>query len=284
MGYFSVKLFQLKREIAGFALKVYDLQQPSFKGMPLHPTHKLIGYTYALHRKHHDTDLKMSRRSGASGVLILTEHAGTHMDALCHQALDYRLHGNVEVTNKIETSFGFSSLGIENVEPIVARGVLLDVARLKGVDALSKFYRISSAELKECCEESEIAPRPGDVVLVRTGYGRFWNDEPRYLEAGGVSLDGARWLASIGVRAVGADNMGFEVDDGTVDMEMGIQLPCHIELLVKNGINIMENVYLEQIAAENIHEFFFVCAPLKLVGATGSPVRPLAISGVLLPS
>jgi kynurenine formamidase len=264
-------------------MQVYDLEQPSSKEMPFHPNHKRVGYTYVLHRKHRDTELKSLVRTGASGMLVTTEHAGTHIDALCHQALDHKLHGGIEITGKIETAYGFTSLGIETCSPIVSRGILLDIAGFRGTDALPRYDKITLEELKECCKDSNVAPRRGDVVLVRTGYGKYWNDERRYLEAAGVSLEGAEWLASTGVKAVGADNMSFETDDGKIDPKMQIELPCHALLLVEHGIHIIENMNLEEIASAKVHEFLFVCSPLKLVGATGSPVRPLAISGVTIP-
>jgi kynurenine formamidase len=248
--------------------------------MPLHPVHKIVGYSFLLHRKHRDTPLSGKTRSGSSGILIMTEHTGTHIDALCHQAYNHRLHGNVEVTSEIETPWGFKRHGIERVDPVVGRGVLLDVAASKGVDHLPKHQRISAKELQACAGIEGVEVRKGDVLLVRTGYGKFWNDAAKYDEAAGVSPDGARWLASIGVRAVGADNMGWEVDDGAADPDMGITLPCHALMLVDHGIHIIENMNLELLGAEKVYEFFFVCTPLKFVGATGSPVRPIAITGL----
>lgn len=263
-------------------MKIYDLEQPRYRGMPLHPSHKPAGHSYMVHRKHRDIEVNGPTRTGASGVLITTEHAGTHIDALCHQALNHVLYGGTEVTSKVETSYGFTALGVENVEPILSRGILLDVARFKKADLLPKFSKVTAVDLEECCKANKISLRIRDVVLVRTGYGKLWDDEAKYLEAAGISLDGSRWLASNGVRAVGADNMSFEPDDGTVDPEMGVQLPCHVLLLVKHGIYIMENLNLEKLAEDGVLEFFFVCSPLKLKGATGSPVRPLAISGISL--
>ena len=102
-------------------LKIYDLEQPRIKGMPFAPAHKPVGYTYVLHRQHKDIELAGPTRSGAAGVLITTEHSGTHIDALCHQALDGRLYGGIEVSPQVETPYGFSVLGIETVSPIVGR-------------------------------------------------------------------------------------------------------------------------------------------------------------------
>jgi kynurenine formamidase len=258
--------------------KVYDLEQPRSLGMTMHPTHKPAGYRYLLHRRHRDTDVKGPTRTGASGVIISSDHAGTHIDALCHQALNHELYGNIPITSNAETPYGVTSLGIETVDPIVSRGILLDVARAKGVEALPKSYRITVEDLKTCLAGATV--NPGDVVLVRTGYANYWNDEEKYLQAAGVSVEGSEWLASFGVKAVGADNMAFEVDDGSRDPKMGVQLPCHVLLIVKNGIHIIENLNLEKLASDKISEFIFVCLPLKMVGATGSPVRPVAIRGM----
>jgi kynurenine formamidase len=119
--------------------------------------------------------------------------------------------------------------------------------------------------------------RSGDVVLVRTGYGALWSDAPKYLHAAGVSAGGSRWLSEQGVHAVGADNIAWDVI-GPPDPELGVTLPGHLLLLVRAGIPIIENLNLEELAAAGVHEFAFVCLPLKMRGATGSPVRPIALA------
>jgi kynurenine formamidase len=263
-------------------MKVYDLEQPRSKDMPFHPTHRVVGYTYLMHRKHRDVELAGPTRSGASGILVTTEHSGTHIDALCHQAVNHKLFGGIQVNSTIETPYGFSVLGIETVEPLVGRGLLLDIASLNG-GLVEKRHRITVEELKACCEKQNIHPREGDIVLVRTGFDQLWNDENGYLEAAGVSIEGSEWLAALGVAAVGADNMAFEVDDGEIDPVRKISLPCHALLLVENGIHIIENLNLEKLASDTIYESLFVCTPLKLSGATGSPVRPIAISSAHIP-
>src|SRR5207248_1572494 len=123
--------------------KVYDLEQPRFFGMPIHASHR-PGYFYALHRRHRDTYDPPSHgpRSGASGILSMMEHSGTHIDALCHQACDLKLYGEVPV-DKAETPAGFKQLGIETVPPLLGRGVLLDVAGHKGVERLPPLYGIT---------------------------------------------------------------------------------------------------------------------------------------------
>jgi kynurenine formamidase len=112
-------------------------------------------------------------------------------------------------------------------------------------------------------------------VLVRTGNGRYWKDSERYLAGPGMDGSASRWLAERGVLAVGADNMAWDVI-GLVDPELGT-LPGHLLLLARSGIYIIENLQLEELAAARAHRFSFICTPLKFVGATGSPVRPIAL-------
>src|SRR5262249_60866372 len=108
--------------------RVYDLEQPRFAGMPIHPSHK-PGYFYALHRRHRDTadPQRHGPRSSASGTMVMMEHSGTHIDALCHQACGLQMYGGVPVEGT-ETLCGFTRLGIETVPPLLGRGGLLDVS------------------------------------------------------------------------------------------------------------------------------------------------------------
>jgi kynurenine formamidase len=258
------------------AAKIYDLEQPRFFGMPIHAAHK-PGYFYALHRRHRDTyepDVQ-GPRSGASGVLTMMEHSGTHIDALCHQACDLKLFGELPVEG-IETVGGFKRHGIETVPPLLGRGVLLDVAGWKGVGRLPSLYGISADDMKACSAKQGTEVRAGDVLLVRTGYGSLWDQEAPYLEAAGVAKSGSIWAAEHGVRAIGADNMAWDVPEER-DPETGATLFAHLNLLAKGGIYIIENLHLEVLAQDRHYEFAFMGAPLKFQGATGSPIRPLAL-------
>jgi hypothetical protein len=128
--------------------RVFDLEQPRFAGMPIHPVHK-PGYFYALHRRHRDSyrpDI-YGPRTGASGVLTMMEHSGTHIDALCHQACDLMLHGGV-AAGDVERSDGFRALGAETMRPLLGRGVLLDVAGWKKVAMLPPNYAMTAAETR----------------------------------------------------------------------------------------------------------------------------------------
>jgi kynurenine formamidase len=258
------------------AARVYDLEQPRFFGMPIYPSHK-PGYFYALHRRHRDSYRPEADgpRSGAAGVLTMMEHAGTHIDALCHQASDLRLCGDVPV-ERAETPAGFTELGVETIPPLLGRGILLDVAGWKGQARLPALYGVTADDMEACARAQGAEVRPGDVLLVRTGYAALWHDEPTYLQAAGVAKSGSLWSAERGVVAIGADNMSWDVP-GERDPDTGATLFAHVELLAKRGIYILENLDLEALARDRRYAFAFVGIPLKFRGATGSPIRPLAL-------
>ncbi len=257
--------------------RVFDLEQPRTDEMPIHPAHQQAGYSYQLHRRHEDEyrPEETGPRTGSAGVLVMGEHTGTHIDALCHQADALTLCGGVPVS-EVQSPHGFARHGVEEIPPMVAPAVLLDAATHAGVDVLEPGHVVSEGDLQGCCERQGVTIEAGCVALVRTGNGRFWDDEERYLAGPGMSAGASRWLADRGVLAVGADNMAWDVP-GLVDPELGCLMPGHLILLARRGVYIIENLALEGLAAAGHHSFRFVCTPLKLVGATGSPVRPLAL-------
>ncbi len=253
---------------------VYDLEQPRFQGMPIHESH-MPGYAYFLHRRH--ADYSDGPRSGASGVIVSMEHAGTHIDALSHQAENMKLYGDVPAVG-LDGGRGFEQNGVEEIAPLVGPAVLLDIARYRGVEALKSGDVVKVAELKDCAKEENVEIEPGMVVLVRTGNGKLWHDPETYLPGPGMDGDCSLWLMDKRVSAVGADNMAWDVI-GLIDPVAGCELPGHLYLLARSGIYIIENLNLESLAADERWSFTFVCMPLKFNGATGSPVRPVAIVG-----
>lgn len=257
--------------------QVYDLEQPRFFGMPIYPSHK-PGYFYALHRRHRDSYLPEQNgpRTAAAGMLTMMEHTGTHIDALCHQACGFKMFGDVPV-EQTESAAGFTQLGVENVPPLLGRGVLLDVAGWKAEAPLPAKYSITADELQACANSQKVTVERGDVLLVRTGYGTLWHDESVYLQAAGVHKSGTLWAAERGVVAVGADNMSWDVP-GERDPDSGATLFAHYYLLPQKGIYIIENLNLEELARARCYSFAFVGIPLKFKGATGSPLRPLALA------
>jgi kynurenine formamidase len=259
------------------AKRVFDLEQPRTEKMPIHPAHKQAGYSYLLHRHHEDEyrPEETGPRTGAAGVLICGEHTGTHIDALCHQSDALVLCGGVAV-GEVQTPRGFTRHGVEEIPPITAPGVLLDVAAKDGVESLEPGRVVTAADLQACCEAQGVGVEAGSVALVRLGNARFWDDEERYLAGPGMDAGAARWMAERDVLAVGADNMAWDAP-GVKDPELGCLMPGHLILLARRGIYIIENLVLDELAAPDRYTFEFVCTPLKLVGATGSPVRPLAV-------
>jgi kynurenine formamidase len=260
----------------GAALRAIDLEQPRFQGMPSFTAHG-PGYSFVLHRRHEDAYDPDARgaRTGSSGFIMTPEHAGTHIDAISHQAEHLDLHGGIRAAS-LATPTGYTRLGAEEIPPILARGVLLDMAAHLGVDTVAPGTAIGAATLRACADRVGVTIGRGDVVLVRVGNGAHWNDPERYLAAAGVAADGSEWLAAAGVTAVGADNLAWDVL-GRHDPAHGCELPGHLVLLVRNGIYIIENLALDELAASGHVTFTFVCASLKLVGATGAPARPLAL-------
>lgn len=253
------------------AATVFELEHDRYSGAPVFPAH-WPGYVYTLHRRH-EAD---QGRTSASGTITMQEHSGTHIDALCHQALEMEMFGGVTVSPAVQNPRGFTELGAETISPILRRGLLLDVAAIKGVDRLPPSYLVTAADLESAAAARQLTPRTGDCLLVRTGTGQLFEDPESYLEGAGVAADGARWLAARQPFLCGADNVAFDYPKN-LDAELG-SLPSHTVLIVEAGIHIVENLNLEGLAAANCHEFVFICLPMKLRGVTGSPVRPIALS------
>lgn len=255
--------------------RVYDLEQPRYFGAPIHPSHA-PGLHYTLHRRHEPNENE--HRTSASGFMYMAEHSGTHIDALCHQAEEMHLYGGQPINPTIQTPAGFTALGVETIAPMIARGILLDVARFRNVDRIAAGNMITRADLEATAQSEGVSIREGDIVLVRTGNGAIWDDAEEYLRAGGMNADASQWLTEQRVTAVGADNMAWD-EMGVVDPDLQVSLPGHLILLVRHGIHIIENLNLEELAHDRCYEFTFICLPLKIRGATGSPVRPIAVAG-----
>lgn len=263
-------------EVDGRSAQVFDLEQPRFRGMPIHESHQ-PGYLYALHRRHSDAIRNGSpgARTGSSGVIVAMEHSGTHIDALCHQAVDLQFYGGVPAEESVLHG-GYAQYGVEQIGPIVARGVLLDVARHRGVESLATGDVVNAEELQAVARAEGVEIRAGDVVLVRTGNDLIWNDPERYLPGPGMDGSASKWLVDLGIKASGADNMAWDAI-GLWDEEKQMELPAHATFLVEHGIYIIENLYLAALSNAEAWTFTFVCTPLKFMGATGSMVSPIAI-------
>ncbi len=263
----------------GAGTRVYGLGRELRQGMPQSPNHP--AFWHALPRRHGDV-VRADGGSAANDMISMGTHVGTHVDAFAHVSQDGRL---VDGSDAAEAGRGgrYEALGAHTIDPMVCRGVLLDVASALGTPVgCEPGYEITPADLEATVATQGTPLGRGDVVLLRSGWGRHF-DGPHpsdYVggESGvpGVGEAGARWLAEHGVRAAGADTIAFERLAPGAGHAV---LPAHRVLLVEHGVYIIEAMDLEELARDGVHEFVFVLAPLPIFGATGSPVRPLAVVG-----
>lgn len=214
----------------------------------------------------------------ADDAIILSHHGTTtHIDALSHMWRGDTLY-NGHPANRVR-SYGATRCGIEKAGPIVARGVLFDVAGHLGVDHLDESVRIGADLLAATAQAQDIEVRPGDVAVVRTGWPTVYDTDRARYQAGqpGLTHDGGLWLARYDITAVACDNAGIGAlaMDGSFDA--GPDEDLHLLLLWKFGIYLVEMVWLEELAATGRHDFLFMAAPLAVEGGTGSAVNPVVV-------
>ncbi|EBA11294.1 cyclase family protein [Roseobacter sp. CCS2] len=228
-------------------------------------------------------NIAMRRANGGendAGAILerigMTTHVGTHIDALGHFARGDAMHGGRSAA-ALTTPVGLADLGVENIPPMVTRGIALNVASLDDGNHLQPGRAVTADDVKTAFDRIEATPRPGDVVCLHTGWGRFYDTDPARYIAGepGIDLEAAKYLTSHGVIAIGADTMAVEVLPGA-DFPK-IQMPVHLHCLVDAGVNLIENMLLEPLIVQDISVFCIIVAPAKLKGATGAPLRPLAL-------
>ena len=200
---------------------------------------------------------------------------GTQFDTFSHQMIGSSMY-NCFTLDEIATRTGFTKLGVEQVGALVTRGVLLDIAALKGLPVLTDTYVITPQDLQQALSVQKLTLQPGDAVLIHTGWGTLWGkDNARYQRGSpGIGMAAAEWLARQDPMLVGADNSAVEVSPNPDRQLAG---PVHQIMLVVNGIHLLENVRLDELAAQRVHEFALIIEPLKIQGGTGSTVAPIAI-------
>lgn len=200
---------------------------------------------------------------------------GTQFDALGHFGIG-ELFYNGNRRSDFAQPEGLTRLGVEHVGALVTRGVLIDVARYKGVQQLAGGYEISAADLRGALQRQRTEIHGGDVVLIHTGWGSLWmKDNARFsATAPGIGLESGQFLVEREITMVGADAWGVEV---VPNPNRSLTFPVHQLLLTRNGIYLHESLVTEELARDNVYEFAFIFAPLRLKGATGSPGNPIAI-------
>jgi kynurenine formamidase len=212
--------------------------------------------------------------SYSGDAVSMYTHTGTHLDTLNH----FGYHG--EIWNGFSEAQHLSSrhwikCGADKIPPIIGRGVLFDIAGLHGMDMLPDNYGIGADDLQNALDRQRTTFSVGDIALIRTGRMTQWPDARRYIDnSPGLNLDGARFLAERGAAVIGGDNSALE-QMPAVDPENWQVV--HTYLLGEAGVPIMELVDCEQLSAMRLYEFAFVGACLKIRGATGAPMRPLAM-------
>jgi len=212
--------------------------------------------------------------------VMATSHSGAHMDALAHMTIGEDMHwfGGGKADEHL-SDFGPLHLDASAMPPFFTRGVLIDAAGFRGVDCLPKGSPIDAAEMDAICAAQGVTVEPWDVVVIRTGYAGLYPDVERMAahKTPGPDVSAARWLLERGVVATGTDTETYEVQPAPDPGPEGNPQPVHTALLIENGVYIMESLDLEELARSRAYEFLFVALPVKIRGATGSMVDPVAV-------
>lgn len=266
--------------------EIVDLDSGRWSGMPVwsgHPPFQVLTYrSPAGIRAQGDQawlapEVNTANLGMISEIVMATCHSGTHIDALAHftRGPEDQWRGGVSALESLG-DFGPLRDDATALPALICRGVLIDVAGAKGVDRLDKGYGITPDDLREALAIQEVTLQSGDAVLIRTGQMSAWPDieEMEKTKGSGIGLDAADLLVEAGAVVVGADTEGCEVLPSQVE---GNPHPVHERLLIDNGVYIIENILLEELAARSAYEFLFVALPLKIRGATASMLRPVAV-------
>lgn len=257
--------------------KIYQLGRVYEHGMPLPGS------------RHFSLTIPGSPTQGPQGNNQLVSHdemfsgeigqVGTQLDGFGHVGVrigndDYFYNGFK--LSEFGDAYGLKKLGIENVGVFFTRGVLLDVASYKGVARLMSGYVITVDDLQGTLKVEGVRISEGDVVVIRTGHGQLWMKDNEAYGAGepGIGLEAAKWLISQKIVMTASDTWATEVVPHE-NPERPFEV--HQWLITKNGIYNLENLDLEELAADQVYEFAFIFAPLRLKGASGSPGNPIAV-------
>jgi kynurenine formamidase len=202
-------------------------------------------------------------------------HSGTHLDGLGHIGIGQFTYNGLRYADIIGAN-GLNQLGIESVPPLFSRGVLLNLARLHGVEMLGPSQAVGEEDLEGAVEAQQLQVGSGDILLLHTGWGKLWEGDPEQYKSTepGLDLGGAAWCTRRRVAVIGADNWAIEVVPSPRE---GEAFPVHQHCLTRHGCYLLENVRTEELAREGVQEFCCVVLPNRLRGASASIVSPLAV-------
>lgn len=213
---------------------------------------------------------------------------GTQLDGLGHFGVaingpgdhnEMRFYNGFSET-EIGDTYGLKKLGAEKLHPIVARGILLDIADLKGVEAMEAGQEITMSDVRAALKRQGMEGfkfMAGDVVLFRTGWGNYWiKDNAKYNSgAPGIGIEIAKWLSDdVKAGVVGSDAWPVEV---VPNPDKACAFCVHAHLITRHGILLQENMDLDGPALDKVYTFLYVFSPMPIAGATGSAGAPLAI-------
>ncbi len=262
----------------------YDLSVDYFIGMPSWQAagdpHYRIWMTHTPDGTVIDDPLQlgetMNRHVSYTGAAIsLYTHMGTHIDALNHFGLNGKIWNGFRADKHVGDR-GWDVAGAENIPPLIARGVMIDVAAAKQLDMLPDGYFVTREDLVDALDKQELTLREGDVVLVRTGRMQRYENAAAYMSnPPGIGMAAARFLVEeSGAMIVGADNLSFEAFPSELETDY---VPVHTYLLAEQGTPIIELAYLEELSRDKVYEFAFIGGSLKLRGADAAPIRPIVL-------
>lgn len=265
------------------ASTVYDLSIDYFVGMP---SFQAAGDpSYQIYMSHTPGGTAVDNLNGVGGqvnrhvcysgdVIFMYTHTGTHIDSLNHFGVDGKIYNGFTADEHLGSRH-WTRNGAETIPPIVARGVLLDVATTRGVDCLPDSYAITVADLQDALQRTGLTLGEGDVAFVRTGRMRYWPDGDKVLgNPPGLGLDAARWITDQGISVVASDQECVEVGPSEHEDNW---LPGHCHFLAEAGVPMIELCNLEELVRDGVDEFCLIAAPIRLRGASGAPLRPLAM-------
>jgi len=250
--------------------EIVELGQVLSPAMPLNP-----GRQYSLITKQTAKNPGPNNRWGNEEIMTAEMgQVGTQFDMFPHQTIGDELYNCVSMTG-IATRNGFREMGVETVGTIFTRGLLLDIAALKGVPVLGDDYEITVADLEAAQARQNVTIAEGDGVILNTGWGTLWGKEnARYVKSNpGLGAAAAEYICARNPILMGADTPPVE----TTPSRSGVNLPVHQIALVVNGVHLLENLKLDVLATKSRSEFALVVQPLKFQGGTGSSVAPSAI-------
>jgi len=264
--------------------KIYEIGQVYEKGMPMFGAR-----TYTLLSPGSPTySFPTANRIVANDEFLCAEigQVGTQFDGPGHIGMKVKMaDGSTEdvyyngfTGAEMYSPYGLRALGVENVKPILTRGILIDLAGYKNLPNLPARYEATLADVRGALARQGVAEsdlRPGDALIFRYGWARFWTEPAKYnADPPGIGLEVARWVVERKASMVGSDQSGTEVEPNP---DPSLAFPVHQELIMKNGIFNIENLTLDELARDGAWEFLFVFTPVRFKGATGSPGRPIAI-------